>query len=119
MKPAATYLTARTIDALARVGALDPEMTTVVTRADGIIANQPADGRFSIEELLQLEAPGFIATLYPGERGELPAVWSLLETTNAAPKALSFPPAPTTVAVDGSKGTLARPSGLPRDRNAR
>lgn len=84
-KPGATYLSVRNIELLESVGALTEDMTRLAARVDGIIANQPADGRVSVQELLRMEQPGFIDTLFPTEKAALPKLWELLETTNDAP----------------------------------
>jgi hypothetical protein len=104
----ATYLSARRIDSLTTVGAMTKAQSGLAERVDGIIANQPADGRFSVAELLQIEKPGFIETLFPEERAELPALWALLETSNAAPANVSPSPPMTVAGKD-----VSTPAGAP------
>src|SRR5690242_15993021 len=80
--PHATYFSARSIATLADVGALRGALASLAQRADGIIAAQPADGRVSTNELLRLEQPGFIQTLFPEEKAALPLFWKLMETVD-------------------------------------
>jgi hypothetical protein len=112
----ATYLSVRSISTLAEVGALDDRvMNGLASRVDGIIANQPSDGRISVQELLKMEKPGFIETLFPEEKAALPKIWALLETTAAAPTSSAAVAAlPKLEAEDVSiaAGTLAQPSVL-------
>jgi hypothetical protein len=105
---AATYLSARRIDTLQSVGALRGVLENLALRVDGIIANQPADGRISIKEILQIEKPGFIGTLFPDEKAALSDLWKLLETTNASPGAMTLPPLVSLSAVD-----ISTPAGAP------
>lgn len=111
----ATYLTARHIDSLEQVGALDGTLDGLAHRVDGIIANKPADGRFSIDELLQIEKPGYVETLFPEEKAALPGLWKLLETTKAAaqPVAVTAPSAFAAVDVSTPAGALVEPASLP------
>lgn len=108
VKANATYLTARRVDTLAKVGALSGVALELASRVDGIIANQPADGRFSIEELLQIEKPGFVETLFPEEKAALPKVWSMLETIRSVPANVTLPALATLEAID-----LSTPAGAP------
>ena len=103
-KAGKTYLTVRRIDSLQAVGALEGVAGTLAARVDGIIANQPADGRFSIQELLQIEKPGFIETLFPEEKVALSKLWQLLETTNANPSVVAGGTQTPFAAVDISVG---------------
>ncbi len=113
-KPGATYLSARSVDLLAEVGALPDDVAALAYRVDGIIANQPADGRYSVAELLQIEKPGFIETLFPAEKAALPTLWSMLETTNDAPANVVVATSAPFKATDLSvlPGTLAKPASL-------
>ncbi len=115
-KPTATYLSVRNLSTLEQVGALsDQTVGAIAHRVDGIIANQPADGRVSIQELLKIESPGFIETLFPEEKAALPKVWALLETTAKAPKnTASIAKLPDMAVTDLSKpaGTLSQPTVL-------
>jgi len=88
----ATYLSVRSIDNLRAVNALPGALSDLATRVDGIIATHP-DGRLSVQELLQIEKPGFIETLFPEERAALPKLWALMETTNANPTVVTVPDA--------------------------
>jgi hypothetical protein len=85
------YLTGRRIDTLERVSALAGTDDSVAHRADGIIANLPANGRLEAAELARMETPAIFATLFPDEQMALPKLWNLLEapfpavTVNALP----------------------------------
>lgn len=85
------YFTGRRIDMLDNVGALIGTPGYVARRADGIIANLPANGRIEAAELARMEKPEIFATLFPEEQMELPNLWTLLEapfpavTINALP----------------------------------
>lgn len=92
VKANATYLSVRSIDNLRAVNALPGALSDLATRVDGIIATHP-DGRLSVQELLQIEKPGFIETLFPEERAALPKLWALMETTNANPSVVTVPDA--------------------------
>ncbi len=107
-KASATYLSARRIDTLETIGALTGVLADMASRVDGIIANQPADGRFSVQELLTIEKPGFVETLFPEEKATLGKLWELLETTNGAPQGVALPALATLTAVD-----VSTPAGLP------
>jgi hypothetical protein len=109
-----TYLSTRRISPLASVGALNGAMGSLVYRIDGIIVNQPADGRLSISELVQMEQPGFIETLFADERAALPSVWELMATTSDPPTPLAIAPLATVQPVDISTppGQLAKPASL-------
>lgn len=108
VKANATYLTARGIAALEDVGAFDGTVGALAHRVDGIIANQPADGRFSIQEILTIEKPGFVDTLFPEEKAALPKLWALLETTKVAPGAVTLP-----ALVDLAEADLSIAAGAP------
>lgn len=114
-KPNATYLTVRTVSLLESVDALDQDVSSLAGRVDGIIANQPADGRVSVQELVKIEQPGFIETLFPAEKAALPRLWELLETTAAAPKnpaGLAALPAVAPQDTSTPAGTLTFPTTL-------
>jgi hypothetical protein len=113
-KSSATYLTARRVDTLQQVGALTGVALGLAARVDGIIANQPADGRVSVQELLQIEKPGFIETLFAEEKAALPKVWETLETTRGVATNVTLPPNLTLEAVDLSTtgGAPIKPAKL-------
>lgn len=77
--PTKEYLTSRQIDSLAEVSALSGDDLAIAMRADGIIANLPANGRIEAAELARMEVPAIFATLFPNEQAALPKVWPLLE----------------------------------------
>jgi hypothetical protein len=103
----ATYLSVRSIGNLQAVGALPGALADLAARTDGILATQP-DGRLSVQELLQIEKPGFVETLFPEERAALPKLWALMETTNATPAVVTVPDASTISVQD-----LSTPSTSP------
>lgn len=109
--PSASYLTVRSLRTLETVGALDGARGALARRVDGIIANQPSDGRLSVRELLQIEAPGFVETLRPEERALLPALWKLLETTRDEPTAIPASP-DIPMGGDDAVDVSILPSGL-------
>lgn len=74
------YLTGRQLDSLEEVKALaDDTMHEVAMRADGIVANHPADGRLDAGELVKFESGELAASLFPEEKAALPKLWKLLE----------------------------------------
>jgi hypothetical protein len=78
------YLTSRRIDSLQQVGALTGDDLAIAMRADGIIANLPANGRIEAAELARMEVPSIFATLFPNEQAALPHVWPLLMAPGGA-----------------------------------
>lgn len=97
-----TYLSVRGIDTLETLGALPGALGTLARRVDGVIGSKPADGRFSITEILRMEQPSYIRTLFPEERAALPALWALLETTPLDPTPVNVASLPTFSPVDVS-----------------
>lgn len=97
-----TYLSVRGIAVLDSLGALPGALGTLARRVDGVIGAKPADGRFSISEILRMEQPSYIRTLFPEERAALPALWALLETTPLDPSPVNAPGLPAFVPVDAS-----------------
>jgi hypothetical protein len=101
------YLTGRSLASLRTVGALTGVMDTITARADGIIANLPANGRLEAAELVRMEDPSIFATLFADEKAALPRVWPhLLAPANVAIKVAS--PAGELTAT----ATRTEPSGL-------
>lgn len=113
-KASATYLTGRRIDTLTQIGALSGVAADLAARVDGIIANQPADGRFSVKELLQIEKPGFVETLFPEEKAALPRLWEMLETVNGTAPNVALPATTGLEVVDVSTaaGAPVKPASL-------
>ena len=97
-----TYLSVRSISTLDTLGALPGALGTLARRVDGVIGSKPADGRFSVSEILRMEQPSYIRTLYPEEKAALPRLWALLETTPLDPTAVSIPGLPAFSPVDVS-----------------
>jgi hypothetical protein len=85
------YLTGRRIDTLDSVGALIGTPGSVARRADGIIANLPANGRMEAAELARMENPEIFATLFPEEQMELPKLWAILEAPFPAVQVNALP----------------------------
>ncbi|MFO0740633.1 MAG: hypothetical protein U0270_32350 [Labilithrix sp.] len=102
----ATYLSVRSIENLRAVGALQGVLADLAARTDGIIATRP-DGRISVQELLQIEKPGFVETLFPEEKAALPKLWALMETTNANPSVVTVPDANAISVDDLSTGATS------------
>lgn len=73
------YLTSRQLDSLEQVHAFTGTMEAVAMRADGIVANHPANGRLDAGELAKLETGEIAASLFPEEKSALPKLWKLLE----------------------------------------
>lgn len=96
------YLSVRGISVLESLGALPGPLGTLARRVDGVIGAKPADGRFSVAEILRMEQPAYIRTLFPDERAALPALWALLETTPLDPTPVNVPNLPAFTPVDGS-----------------
>jgi hypothetical protein len=99
----ALYFSARRIDTLAQVGGLAGPALAVARRADGVIANQPSDGRVAIDELFKLEQPGFINRLFPEERAALGTIWTLMQTVGTAATAARAPMLRCARALPGSR----------------
>lgn len=97
-----TYLSVRSISMLDTLGALPGALGTLASRVDGVIGSKPADGRISVTEILRMEQPAYIRTLYPEEKAALPKLWALLETTPLDPTAVNVPSLSAFSAVDRS-----------------
>jgi len=97
-----TYLSVRSISTLSTLGALPGALGTLANRVDGVIGSKPADGRFSVSEILRMEQPSYIRTLYPEEKAALPKLWALLETTPLDPTPVNVPNLPAFSPVDVS-----------------
>lgn len=90
----ASYLHRRSIRALEDVGALDEGELGLATRADGIIAALPTDGRLDIEELVRMEESPFFDLLQPEEQAAFPALWALFEVPETPVIEVEFEAAP-------------------------
>lgn len=97
-----TYLSVRNIGTLENLGAISGALASLAYRVDGVIGAKPADGRFSVAEILKMEDPRYLRTLYPDEKAALPALWALLETTNDSPTPISVSPLSPFATVDAS-----------------
>jgi hypothetical protein len=73
------YLTSRQLDSLEQVHAFAGTMHAVAMRADGVVANHPADGRLDAGELARFETGELAESLFPEEKAALPKLWKLLE----------------------------------------
>lgn len=96
------YLSVRSISTLESLGALSGPLGTLARRVDGVIGAKPADGRFSVAEILRMEQPSYIRTLFPDERAALPALWALLETTPLDPTPVNVANLPAFAPADAS-----------------
>ncbi len=74
-----TYLSGRSYNNLKTVSALTALAFEVARRVDGIIKNQPRDGRLVIDEMVTMEKPDYKATLFGDEQAEQPVLWKALE----------------------------------------
>jgi hypothetical protein len=103
-----TYLSVRSISTLQTLGALPGALGSLANRVDGVIGSKPADGRFSVSEILRMEQPSYIRTLYPDEKAALPRLWALLETTPLDPTPVNIPNVPAFSTTD-----VSTPATLP------
>ena len=103
-----TYLSVRSMSTLNTLGALPGALGSLARRVDGVIGSKPADGRFSVSEILRMETPSYIRTLYPDEKAALPQLWALLETTPLDPSPIAIPGLPAFSAVD-----VSTPASMP------
>lgn len=115
VSPNKDYLTGRSINSLYHVGALKAgDDYDLAKRADGIIANLPANGRIEAAELARMESPQIFATLFPNEQAALPHLWPLLEAPSGAAMPVPVPGANLTVTDQSTPpGGLTPPASLP------
>ena len=108
------YLTGRMISSLSQIGALPAgDDLELAKRADGIIANLPANGRLEAAELARMESPQIFATLFPNEQAALPRLWPLLEAPSGAAMPVPVPGADLTVTNQSTPpGGLTPPASL-------
>ena len=97
-----SYLSERGISTLDTLGALPGALGSLARRVDGILGAKSADGRFSVSEILRMEQPAYIRTLFPDEKAALPRLWALLETTPADPTPVTIAGLPALSVVDVS-----------------
>ncbi len=88
---ARSYASRRSIEWLAWSGALDSVARQVAERADGVMANQPADGYIDLAELVSLEQPEFFNLLFAEEKARLPVLFQRLEVPTTPRVDLRFP----------------------------
>lgn len=86
-----SYLSSRRIDTLDTLGALPGALGSLVRRVDGILGAGGADGRVSVSEIVRMEQPAYVRTLYPDEKAALPGLWALLETSSGSPVSVRSP----------------------------
>src|SRR3954468_3620848 len=65
------YLSSRTVQSLVDVHALTGTNLSVAMRADGIIANLPANGKIEAAELARMESTAIFPTLFTEEQQAL------------------------------------------------
>lgn len=107
------YLTGRWIQSLAEVGALAADDLDLARRADGIIANLPANGRIEAAELARMENPQIFATLFPNEQAALPHLWPLLEAPSGPAMPVPVPGADLTITDQSTPpGGLMPPAAI-------
>lgn len=83
--PSKEYLRRRNLDNMGRARAIDSEALTLARRVDGIIANKPADGYVTVEELVAIEKAPHYQLLFPAEKAALPRIWDAMAIGNVAP----------------------------------
>jgi hypothetical protein len=101
------YLTMRRMQPLEQIEALKDVMGSVAHRADGIIANLPANGYIDAAELVRMESSQIFPTLFPEEQQALPKLWSLLEAPDPNAQTVGVPAPDLTVTEQ-----VTQPSGL-------
>lgn len=107
------YLTGRRIDTLEAVGALEGVDDMLAKRADGIIANLPANGRLEAAELVRMENPQIFATLFPDEQAALPDLWPMLLAPTPNAGAVGVPTNNLTVTEQVTQpGGLTEPTSI-------
>ena len=83
--PNGRYYTERDLRSLESL--VDSDTDAVLLRADGIVANQPPNGRVSLAELRRLEDPAYFKFLAPSEKAALPSAWKALQAPTNKPAA--------------------------------
>ena len=112
-----SYLSSRRIDTLDVLGALPGALGSLARRVDGILGAGGADGRISVSEIVRMEQPAYVRTLYPDEKAALPGLWALLETSSGSPVSVRSPALPALPVKDQSKPPTVpiKPPQLPID----
>lgn len=104
--PNAVYRPARNIANLQTLGALNSVQASLAGKID----RAPADGSYSLDELIAVESPATLVHLTAEERIALPTLWQLLATATDAPQTVTFPDALRLTADDTSlPGTRLQP----------
>lgn len=73
-----TYLPRRNLWLLSHLGALSAAEASVAKRVDGIIANRPADGWVSVDELIRAEQGDKWPAFLDDEQALFPNLWALM-----------------------------------------
>lgn len=107
--PAKTYHARRSIRLLQDLGAITPLEAEVATRVDGIIANKPADGWVSVEELVTAEQADKWPAFFDDEQATFPALWSLMAAPDGKGPDMALPPALTATDRSTAAGEPAAP----------
>lgn len=107
--PAKTYHARRSIRLLQELGALSQLEADVATRIDGIIANKPADGWVSVEELVTAEHGDKWPAFFDEEQATFPALWALMAAPDGNGPDMDLPPALTATDQSTSAGEPAAP----------
>ncbi len=105
------YVDGRSIENLKKLGGLTDLEAQVLERVNGVLANRRND-RPEIDELVRMEQPDFLATLFPEEKAALKSAWRVLEWQDVPAAA----PAPELAPLASQIKVVPRSSGeLPYD----
>lgn len=110
--PKATYLPRRSIQTLGRLDALTPAQAAVAKRVDGILANRPADGWVSVDELVRAEQADKWPAFLDEEQALFPAIWALMKAPEGKSPNMAAPFAASRVEDLSTSATSAVPPVL-------
>lgn len=103
-----TYVDGRVTENLHEVGAITEDARDLFQRTDGVLANNPVDGRVQIDEMLHMETANQQAALFPDEQQLLPQLWRFMEW-RPGDAAGSLPNLPAPLAINEQ---LTLPTGI-------
>lgn len=103
-----TYVDGRVTENLHEVGAITEDARDLFQRTDGVLANNPVDGRVQIDEMLHMETANQQAALFPDEQQLLPQLWRFMEW-RPGDAAGSMPALPGPLAINEQ---LTLPTGI-------